>query len=134
MDASSRCLTEVHRLTPKATGIVRRSWPEALRISLQLEIERPALRQAILGHPPIRSSRIFLGLYEIAKPRPPESRQTFAERKANGAMLLVGWSMGHFPSFPDSAPPFHPNHRKSDAGDRVKSSKLPGGAPYTRAR
>jgi hypothetical protein len=37
--------------------------------------------------------------------------------------------MAHFPWFPDSAPSFHPNHRKSEAGDRVKSSKLPGGGP-----
>ena len=44
-------------------------------------------------------------------------------------MLLVVWSRGHFPSFSDSAPSFHPDHRKSEAGDRVKSSKLPGGAP-----
>jgi hypothetical protein len=62
------------------------------------------------------------------------ARAADAEREANGAMLLVGWSRGHFPSFPDSAPSFHPNHRKSDAGDKVNSSKLPGGAPYTRAR
>ena len=33
------------------------------------------------------------------------------------------------PSFPSSHPDSAPNHRKSDEGDRVKSSKLPGRDP-----